>query len=316
MVTALTRFILTTTVAAAALAGLASEAEAQNFGHWQTPVSIDPMRSNGVNTSVNDGCPIEAPDGEVLFFASDRSVPNDFDIWIASRTETGKWGDAERLPYPVNVTGQQATDPRDFCPTPLPGNRLLFVSGRANNCGTGNNADIYYTQLHPVKGWLPPVALPCGVNSGFEEFSPSFVEAEGKTLLYFSSNRGDGVRQKIYVTELQSDGSWSEAAEVVELSFPGAQDARPNVRKDGLEIVFDSTRVTGNAEIWTATRASVWDSWSHLHQVEVTSSPGQETRATISRDGTRLYFGTTRDNVAGDRGADMYMSTRSGPGKK
>jgi hypothetical protein len=226
MITALTRFTLATTLAAAALTGLATDAYAQNFGGWRAPVSIDPNRANSVNTSWNDGCPIETPDGEQLFFASDRA--GDLDIWVAARTETGEWGDAERLPYPVNVTAQQTTtggDPRDYCPTPLPGNRLLFVSARSNNCnGPASNGDIYYTQLHPVKGWLPPVALPCGVNSGFEEYSPSVVEAEGKTLLYFSNNHGDGVRQKIYVSELQPDGSWSAAAEVVELSYPGAQD--------------------------------------------------------------------------------------------
>ena len=47
-------------------------------------------------------------------------------------------------------------------------------------------ADIYLTQHHPVRGWLEPKPL-CGVNSKFEEFSPSFVEAEGVTMLYFSS---------------------------------------------------------------------------------------------------------------------------------
>ena len=36
-------------------------------------------------------------------------------------------------------------------------------------------------------------------------------------------------------------------------------------------------------------------------------SPGAETRATLSRDGRRLYFGSTR---AAGRGSDIYVSTR------
>ena len=48
-----------------------SAASAQNFGAWSPAVSIDPNRQR-VNTAANDGCPIEAPDGLTLFFASNR----------------------------------------------------------------------------------------------------------------------------------------------------------------------------------------------------------------------------------------------------
>ena len=101
------------------------------FGHefrqWSRAVSVDPTRQNGVNTSVNDGCPVEAPDGHMLFLASNR-VPGaagtkDLDIWVAYReSEDLPWGDAEPLPAPINTAAAE------FCPTPLPGNQLLFVS--------------------------------------------------------------------------------------------------------------------------------------------------------------------------------------------
>ena len=316
MVTVMTRFFLRMTLTALVVAGCASTAHAQNFGEWHPPSSVDPLRVLGLNTSFNDGCPIESPDGDQLFFASDRA--GDLDIWVAFREdEAAPWGSPVRLPYPVNVTGQHTGDPRDFCPTPLTANRLLYVSARANNCGGSvNNPDIYFTRLHPAKGWLPPQPLNCNVNSGYDEFSPSVVETEGKTLLYFSSNRGNGTHQKIYVSEQQADGDWGDALEVVELGYVGAQDARPNVRKDGLEIVFDSTRDGGMPEVWTASRASILEPWSNLHRLDVVNSAGADTRATISRDGTRLYVGTTRANVTGDRGADIFVSTRSGPGAK
>jgi hypothetical protein len=155
----------------------ASTARGQNFGDWSPAVSIDPNRLL-VNTSANDGCPIEAPDGLTLFFASNRTVngqPNTLlDIWVAFRaSEDEPWSEIERLPGPVN------TGANEFCPTPLPGNRLMFVSTRTSPCSgplTPPTADIYLTQHHPVHGWLEPKPL-CGVNSTFDEFSPSFVEA-------------------------------------------------------------------------------------------------------------------------------------------
>jgi Tol biopolymer transport system component len=281
-----------------------SVAHAQNFGQWGPAVSIDPQRLNGVNTSFNDGCPIEAPDAHMLFFASDRS--GSLDIWVAYREkESDPWGAPVPLPAPVNTAANE------FCPTPLPGNGLLFVSTRANNCGGGgNNPDIYYTRLHPVRGWLPPEPLSCDVNSGMEEWSPSLVEAQGVTTLFFSSTRSG--TQKIYSSTLSQNGTWGPAKPVDELNWAGAQDARPNVRKDGLEIVFDSTRAGGAPDIYTASRSSIFEPWSTPVPLGPNvNSAYPETRATLSRDGERLYFGSPRANHAGDVGSDIFVSERS-----
>jgi hypothetical protein len=293
---------------ALALVALAQPvAHAQNFGPWGLAVSVDPDRINGINTPFNDGCPIEAPDGHMLFFASNRSGV--LDIWVASRpSENAPWASPERLPFPVNTTVAN-----EFCPTPLPGNGLLFVSTRSNVCGgPGPNPDIYYTQLHPVRGWLPPEHLGCEVNSGFEEFSPSLLEADGMTILFFSSSRSDAPRHKIYMSVQQPDGSWGTATLINELNAAGASDARPNVRKDGLEIVFDSTRGGGLPQIYTARRSSILEPWStpKLLDANVNSPAFAQTRASISRDGSRLCFGSTRANQPGDQGSDIFVSTR------
>jgi Tol biopolymer transport system component len=288
-------------------------AQAQNFGPWEPAVSVDPDRSIGINTSFNDGCPIEGPDGHMLFFASNRDGV--LDIWVASRSSLGDpWVSPEKLPFPVNTTTSN-----EFCPTPLAGNRLLFVSTRSNLCGgAGPNPDIYESQLHPVKGWLPPQHLGCEVNSGFEEFSPSLVETDGMTILFFSSSRSNPSppRHKIYMSVQQPDGSWGTATLVNELNAAGASDARPNVRKDGLEIVFDSTRGGGPSQIYTASRSSIFDPWSAPEPLGPNVNfPGfAQSRPSISHDGRRLHFGSTRDNQPGDVGSDIFVSTRSGPG--
>ena len=280
-------------------------ANAQHFGEWQPAVSVDPARIFGINTSANDGCPIEAPDGNRLFFATDRG--GNLDIWVAYRDkETGAWGSPTALPAPIN------TGSAEFCPTPLPGNGLLFVSNRSNNCsGTGNNPDIYYTRLHPVRGWLPPVPLSCDVNSGAEEWSPSYVEADGVSMLFFSSTMTG--TQKIYSSTLSADGTWSPATPVNELNLPGSQDARPNVRKDGLEIVFDSTRGGGVApDIYTSSRSSIFEPWSTPVPLSGNvNSPFAESRASLSRDGERLYFGSARANQGTDHGSDIFVSVRT-----
>lgn len=286
-------------------------ASEQLFGDWGDPVNLDAVYdpTRGVNTGFNDGCPIESPDGQMLFLASNRTGTVGMnDIWIAIRSSDGRsWGD------PVNVEAINSSA-NDFCPSPLPGNRLLFVSTRANNCGgSSNNADIYQTQWHPAHGWLEPQPLGCTVNSGLDEFSPSLVETDGVTMLFFS--RGPNINaHRIFMTTLQQDGTWAEATPVDELNA-GPSDARPNVRKDGLEIVFDSTRGGPNPQIYSATRPTIFDPWSVPQPLPwpINSDDYQQTRASLSHDGTRLYFGSNR---LGEGSFDIYVATRPGPGGK
>jgi len=307
-----------------AIVAVAPPASAQNVHEWSLAVSVDPARQQGVNTAVNDGCPVEAPDGHMLFLATNRLVgapgTKDLDIWVAYRgSEDGPWGNAEPLPAPVN------TPAAEFCPTPLPGNQLLFVSTRANGCGTGNDPDLYFTQLRmsPTVGWTEPIALPCndidGINSAFEEFSPSLVQSAGRIFLFFSSNRDSRIAgvHKIYSSELLANGTWTPAQPIEKLNADGFSTARPNLRKDGLEIVFDSNRA-GTFDIFTATRGSVNAQWSSpkLLGESVNSATADETRPSLSRDGLRLYFGSTRANAElGGAGGDIYVSTRESTSK-
>jgi hypothetical protein len=71
-------------------------ASAMSFTPWSTPVNAEtvPGTSSDLNTSFNDGCPIQSPDGLSLFIASNR--PGGLggqDIWVATRDSTdARWG--------------------------------------------------------------------------------------------------------------------------------------------------------------------------------------------------------------------------------
>src|SRR4029079_18078436 len=97
----------------------------------------------------------------------------------------------------------------------------------------------------PVPGWAPPQILVCdatgdGPNFAGGEFSPSVVETDGGTLLFFSSPGTDGgTDQDIYVSTMRADGTFGPATQVSELNTAG-NDQMPNVSRDGLEMVFAS----------------------------------------------------------------------------
>lgn len=285
------------------LSGAPSRVSARQFSDWG-PASL----VTEVNSAQADGCPIESPNGLELFLASTRpgavggdTDPND--IWVAQRpSKDAAWGTPQHLPVPVNSAAA------DFCPTPLNGNGLLFVSSRSIpgvSCGAG---DMYITRNNPAHGWEAPTNLGCsatqsGPNFASGEFSPSLVETEQGTLLYFSSAGPSGGTQDIYVSVRRADGSFAPAIAVPELNT-AANDQMPNVRRNGLEMVFvsDRTGTEGGLDIYVATRASTADPWSSITNLADLNTSAPESRPSLSGDGERLYFG---------RGGDIWVSTRA-----
>ncbi len=294
-------------VTASAIISLAAITAGDNFGPWEAPVNMEsiPGTSSEFNTPFNDGCPIQAPDGLSFFMASNR--PGGLggqDIWVARRKyRNDPWGAPENLGAPVNSSFN------DFCPTPTSGNRLYFVSDRPGGFGEG---DIYITRFENGV-WATPQNLGCDVNSNRGEASPSpFVGEDNEVVLYFSSNRAGGF-DPIDPPTPDSDIYFSRAfgpAQLVPGLNTASDDSRPNVRLDGLEIVFDSNRPggLGGPDIYTADRRKLRNPWSAPENLALVNSSANETRASLSRNGRTLVFGSTRPGVEGQ--ADIFVTTR------
>jgi hypothetical protein len=278
-----------------------------HFGPWGVP-----DREGVVNhITAADGCPIESFDGLQLYFASNRApvggASDVNDIYRASRASIGaRWSTPVRLPGTV-ASPSVNSGAADFCPTPLPGKRLFFVSARSIpgvSCGAG---DIYRTREHPSKGWTTPTNLGCagaGPNFGTGEFSPSIVETAAGTILFYSSAGPSGSVQDIYSSMMRADGTFGPGTAVAELNT-SSNDQMPNVSRDGLEMVFasDRTGTTGGLDIYSTTRASTSDRWSTPVKLgENVNTSVSESRPSLSGDGSRLHFG---------RSGDIWVSTRS-----
>jgi hypothetical protein len=193
-----------------------------------------------------------------------------------------------RLGEPVSLNG-----PRDFCPTPLTGNWLMFVSDRdvPEACGAGTTTDMYLARSRaiPADSWgeaQHPGCAPDGPNTEGTEFSPSLVTTAEGTFLYFSSDVGGN--QDIYRSEMAPDGSFGPGAPVSSLNTASG-DQQPNVSRDGLTIVFASNRDTGGGvfDIFMAMRESLADDWSAPRnlslEVGFPTAGASETRPSLSR---------------------------------
>jgi hypothetical protein len=292
------------------LTALTAVAQAMNFSAWGTAQKIDEIGGNNseLNTPFQDGCPIQSPDGLSLYMASNRPGGQGLlDIWVSNRESADDpWGAPENLGAPVN----SAAD--DFCPTPVKGGGLFFVSREANtgSCGLG---DIYFTRNNPASGWTEPRNLGCapaGPNTALDEQGPSYVENDDDAYLYFSSSSAT-VLGDIYVSPRLSGWNFGGSVPVASLNDAAANDIQPNVRKDGLEVVFSSNRVggIGTQDIWISTRTRFNAPWSApVNLGAAVNTAAAETRPSLSRNARQLLFG----RAPGPEGiGDIYVSTRT-----
>jgi hypothetical protein len=288
----------------------ATAASAMHFSPWGTATKIDeiPGWSSELNTPFLDGCPIQSPDGLSLYMASNRPGGRGLlDIWVARRaSRDAPFGAPANLGEPVN----SAAD--DFCPTPVRGGGLFFVSREAlpGSCGLG---DIYFTRFNRNHGWSEPTRLACapdGPNSPLDEQGPSYFEADDDAFLYYSRS-SSSVPGDIYVSQRLADGSFGPASPVTSLNSP-ANDIQPNVRKDGREIVFSSNHAYpgahGGQDVYTATREDVSDPWSTPANLgDGVNTAAGETRPSFNWHADTLLFG----RAPGPEGmSDIYLSTR------
>jgi hypothetical protein len=297
-----------------AVAGSALAA-ARDYTPWSQAVRVEATGAHpDFNGPALDGCPFISRDGRTFYMASTRPGGlGGIDIWVSTRASADDpWG------APVNVGAPVNSPANDFCPTvSRDGHLFYFVSNRPDGCG---GDDIYTTRLRP-DGWDPVANLGCEVNSAANEASPFPLPERGTgPVLYFSSNRPGGFTAEppgasagdadLYVSE--SHGGAFGAAELVPGANSAAEDGQPNVRRDGLELFFFSTRpgTLGMADIYSATRQRTSDPWSTPVNLgpNVNAANGAETRPSLSWDGTVLYFGSTRPG--GEGMADHYVTTR------
>jgi Tol biopolymer transport system component len=90
------------------------------------------------------------------------------------------------------------------------------------------------------------------------------------------------------------DGSFGAGVAVTGVNT-SSHDQQPNVSKDGLEMVFSSNR-DGTQDVFTASRTGLEQPWTNVRNLTVElglpTVDGNETRASMSWDRKRLYYGS------------------------
>ena len=268
------------------------------WSDWSAPVNL----GAAVNSPFMDNVPDVSRDGLSLYFGSNRPGGSGAsDLWVSRRASVDEpWGVAVNLGPTVNSTSGE------LGPNVSPdGHFLFFTSNRPGGFGLNDIWVSWRADVHDDFAWEAPVNLGSSINGPEFEAGVDLRRPE----LYFVRGRPGVITFDIYVSAVVGNG-FEAPQPVVELNS-AANDLRPSVRFDRREIFLSSDRPggVGGEDIWTSRRQSAAEPWAPpVNLGSVINTPFTDTQASLSEDGTTLFFTSNRPGGSGL--VDIWVSTR------
>lgn len=142
-------------------------------GQWQKPILLDSLQCECFVLH-----PTVSPSGDYLIFSSDRDTPGKLDLYVAYRSESGIWGNVEKIE-------ELCTDGDEITPFLASQDTLYFAS---NGLGGPGGFDIFLS-VRRGNIWDKPVPL-SQLNTRFDESDFVLVN---DTLAIFASNNPEGL---------------------------------------------------------------------------------------------------------------------------
>ena len=200
-------------------------------GKWSTP-EIAPFSGQ-----YTDWDPFFTPDGKKIFYVSNRPNgteprnPQDFDVWVVTRTADGGWSAPENLGAPVNT-------PRpEYYPSIASDGTLYFSANREGRPGA---FDIFRSKRVDGK-YTEPESLGPNVNAAGPDID-NYIAPDQSFIIFNSSGRPDDMgRGDLYIS-FNENGQWTPAKHLPTPINTPAREYCPIGSPDGEYLYFTSKR--------------------------------------------------------------------------
>lgn len=186
------------------------------------------------------------PDGRTLYFISSRSTDgrhhDDLDLWKISRDASGKWGEPQRLPEPLNSRAQE------WFPRLAADGWLWFGSGREGGFG---KTDIWRARETTPGHWDLENAGPA-INTDGQEYEAE-LSRDGKRLLI---NAADGFYESRF-----DDKNWSKRVKLSADVNANGSEVGALMSPSGRSVLFArDTKAPDSGELflWTDGKPERW----------------------------------------------------------
>jgi Tol biopolymer transport system component len=267
-------------------------------GHWNDP-TIAPFCDEHFYME-----PLFTPDGQKLFFSSDRPcsgcvIAN----WYVTRSGP-TWSDPQTLGAPLNSVMMMYS-------TQSSNGNIYFTNISATPAG------IYLSRF--VDGlYQTPEKLGTAINKGYNEAHP-YIAPDESYMIFDAQNRPGGVGgSDLYISYRNDDGSWTESVNLGSNFNTAGEDLAPTVTPDGKYFFYARPNGLKHDIYWCSTAFIEYlrpctgtiaytitpsDGNNQIHTMnctgtdlqQLTSLPGRNMGPDWSSDGSKIAFYTHFD---------------------
>ncbi|HEY8401314.1 MAG TPA: OmpA family protein [Cytophagaceae bacterium] len=243
-----------------------------------------------INSKYKDKEPQISPDGKTLYF-SRVADPNNIDgekddIWYSTKDENGEWTKAVNIGKPLNNSGY------NFVTSVTPDGNTLLLGNTYNADGSPKGGGASMTNR--IKGgWAVPRNLNIKEFKNKNRFAGFHLSSNGKVILMSIEDDNSLGDADIYVSFLQSDGSWSKPKNLGKGINTVNAEYNPYMAADGITLYFASNGYYGygGCDIYMSKRLdNTWENWTQpINMGPVLNSKENEFSFNITADGKYAY---------------------------
>jgi outer membrane protein OmpA-like peptidoglycan-associated protein len=255
----------------------------------------------GVNSAYEEICPVIAPDGKTLYFTRPET-PDNQDIWYSELTEGGAFGPARRLPSPINTNEHNSS----FSITPDGSTMLLNNVYRRDPLDTARiklSKGLSMTRRNGQQ-WAFPQSVQIARYYNDNDFA-EFSLAQNGQVLVMTAQRDDSYGSKdLYVSFLQSIGTWSEPKNMGPVVNTGDAETSPFIASDGVTLYYSTPGLSGYGSMDIFVTRRLDDSWTRWSEPQ-NLGPAINTDAwdgyfTLPASGDYAYFVSAKNSLGGN----------------
>lgn len=260
-----------------------------------------------INSEYFEGFPMIMPDGLTLYFSSDRpGGSGDLDIFISQReTVDDDWGE----PVNLEVINSPASD--HSVTVSADGQNIYFMSKRDGSYGSGDIYISYRNDVIDAFGWGKPENLGPIINTEQLEACPLVqVNDNGKTILYFVSNRDDigGMGEiDIYSSVFNEESGMFD----IPVNMSGINSQELDMHFEPVKGLIWSNRPggLGDEDIWKASFDTTDQTWKNPVPLSYPVNTGYiEGMPSLTHDLKELIFHSNRPGGEGSH--DIYVARK------
>lgn len=185
-------------------------------------------------------------------------------------------------------------------------NTIIF--SKRNGLNRRDDEDIVVSKKKNGE-WSSPLSISKAINTQFNEGACT-MSADGKTLVFVSCNRTDGVGScDLYISYFKA-GEWTEPANMGSKVNSNVWDSEPSLSADGRTLYFASERRGGEGieDIYVTNRNDDGEWAVPVNLGKTVNTPGREVSPFIHADGKTLYFSS--EYHMGMGGFDIFSTVK------